>query len=87
MSPSDGKIRRVLVADDVNVLSELIATVLKDAGFITEVANDGEEALRKVASFRPDLMILDLMMPKMHGLDTLKNIKKDPATSHIGVNI
>ena len=87
MSPSDSRNHRILVADDVDVLSELIATVLKDDGFIAEEANDGEEALEKVASFKPDLVILDLMMPKMHGLDILKILKEDDNTRHIGVII
>jgi CheY-like chemotaxis protein/phosphoribosyl 1,2-cyclic phosphodiesterase len=87
MGPSIEQKRRILVADDVDVLSELISTLLSNDGFATEIANDGEEALEKVESFGPDLVILDLMMPKMHGLDILKKIKSDPATRDIGVII
>jgi len=79
--------RRILIADDVDVLSELMATVLEGDGFETERARDGEDCLEKVSIFKPDLILLDLMMPKIHGLDVLKQLKANEDTKHIGVII
>ena len=79
--------RRILIADDVEVLSDLMATVLGDDGFTTARASDGEKCLEMIAPFKPDLILLDLMMPKIHGLDILKQIKADKNTENIGVII
>jgi phosphoribosyl 1,2-cyclic phosphodiesterase/CheY-like chemotaxis protein len=84
---SSHTIRRILIADDVDVLSELMATVLENDGFKTQRAHDGEECLEMIKDFRPDLVILDLMMPKVHGLDVLKQIKSHKTTRNIGVII
>ena len=69
MGNSSKYIRRILIADDVDVVSELMATVLESDGFETIRAHDGEDCLEKVAAFKPDLILLDLMMPKIHGLE------------------
>lgn len=87
MPDSSKSVHRVLIADDVDVLSELMATVLDGEGFLTERARDGEECLEMVRSFQPDLILLDLMMPKIHGLDVLKQLKSKKETRHIGVII
>ena len=49
----------------------------------TAVATDGRQTLEKVAEFRPDLVLLDIMMPKLSGFEVCKTLKKDPETSHI----
>lgn len=87
MGNSSKNIRRILIADDVDVLSELMATVLESDGFETRRAHDGEDCLEKVPAFKPDLILLDLMMPKIHGLDVLKQLKSNKKTRHIGVII
>ena len=58
MGNSSKHIRRILIADDVDVLSELMATVLEIDGFETERAHDGEDCLEKVPAFKPDLILL-----------------------------
>jgi CheY-like chemotaxis protein len=78
---------RVLVADDDEMIVATARAILAGRGYIVEVAEDGEECLAKALSFRPDLVILDIMMPKVHGMETLKRLKADPETRHIGVII
>jgi len=77
--------RRVLVADDVKVIAQSIGWVLEEAGFETALAGDGEECLALARSFDPHVVILDLMMPKIHGIEVLKRLKSDPWTNHMAV--
>lgn len=77
--------RRVLIADDTPQILELLKRILVKAGFEVETAVDGMDALDKVLTFNPDLMFLDIMMPRVHGIDVLKQLKDNSATSHIGV--
>ncbi|MBN8645154.1 MAG: response regulator, partial [Planctomycetes bacterium] len=77
--------RRVLIADDTPQILELLKRILVKAGFEVETAVDGMDALDKVLAFNPDLMFLDIMMPRVHGIDVLKQLKENSATSHIGV--
>lgn len=77
--------RRVLIADDTPQILELLKRILVKAGFEVETAVDGMDALDKVLAFNPDLMFLDIMMPRVHGIDVLKQLKDNSATSHIGV--
>jgi two-component system response regulator MprA len=59
--------RRVLVVDDEPWLREMLQTALADAGYETRTANDGNHALAQAQTWRPDLILLDLMMPDMDG--------------------
>ena len=76
---------RVLVADDVKVIAQSISWTLEEAGYATVVAGDGEQCLELARSFEPHLVILDLMMPKLHGIEVLKRLKEDPASRNIQV--
>jgi DNA-binding response OmpR family regulator len=67
----------VLVCDDDPLLVELIEFRLKAKGFDVVTAADGEEALKKVASEKPSLVVLDAMMPRLDGLEVLGRIKDD----------
>lgn len=73
---------RVLIADDVTANSELLEAYLSSIDCDTEIAVDGNEAMEKVASFKPDLILLDVMMPKLSGFEVCKKIKSDPATAN-----
>ena len=84
---SSGAARRVLVAEDVEVTARLISWALEEAGFETAVAHDGEKCLELVGAFRPHLVILDLMMPKIHGIEVLQRLKANAETRHIEVII
>jgi CheY-like chemotaxis protein len=68
----------VLVCDDEPNLRELIRVSL-GAGYAVYEAEDGEEALALARALEPDLLILDLMMPRMNGFDVLAELKADPA--------
>lgn len=76
--------RRVLVADDVVGTVELISRALSRRGYEVAAAEDGAEAIRMVTEFRPDLVILDIMMPKVHGIDVLKAVRDDKSTRGTG---
>lgn len=70
---------KILIVEDELMLNNAYSVVLEKEGYSVEVAFNGEEALEKVAAFKPDLILLDLRMPQMSGLDFLKNYKKDTA--------
>ncbi len=67
---------KLLIADDDNEIRELLEFDLSHSGYITECAKDGEEALQKALTGNYDLILLDVMMPKMNGFDVCKNIRK-----------
>ncbi len=77
--------RRILIAEDVRTIALTVSGILKGEGFETAVAEDGEDCLTQVGDFKPDLVILDLLMPKLHGIDVLKRLKSDEETRDIGV--
>ena len=69
--------QKILIVDDDNNIAELIALYLTKECFETKIVNDGEEALREFASFRPDLIILDLMLPGMDGFEICRQIRQE----------
>ena len=76
---------RVLIADDNEANVELLEAYLGDSGLEVEiaVAVDGQDTLEKAASFKPDLILLDVMMPKLSGFEVCQKLKGDPATRGI----
>ena len=66
----------ILVVDDERVLRDGIKAVLSGEGFAVRTARDGEEALKKIAEKRPDLVLLDVMMPKMNGFRCCERIRE-----------
>jgi len=68
---------RILVVDDEKSLTILLSRILKDAGYQVETALSGEEAQKKIKSFTPNLVITDLKMPGISGLELLKETKKE----------
>ena len=78
--------QKILIVDDDNNIAELIALYLTKECFETKIVNDGEEALREFASFRPDLIILDLMLPGIPGEIVLDKIKSMMDIPIIGVS-
>src|SRR5688572_2823504 len=73
-------IGKVLVVDDVAANVELLKTLLTREGYAVVTASDGEEALEMVASAHPDLVLMDVLMPKLSGYDVCERIKHNPAT-------
>ena len=76
---------RILIADDNVPNVELLEAYLTDVDCEMAVAHDGQETLDEVARFRPDLILLDIMMPKLSGFEVCKKIKQDPGTRSIMV--
>jgi two-component system alkaline phosphatase synthesis response regulator PhoP len=70
---------QILIADDAPHIARSLSFVLQKEGFSVDVANTGEEALKKIREKRPKVVFLDIVMPKMTGLDICKEIKTDPA--------
>jgi two-component system alkaline phosphatase synthesis response regulator PhoP len=77
------KTPRILIADDNAPNRELLEALLVKIDCDTEFAVDGQDTINKVASFEPDLILLDVMMPKLNGFEVCRKIKSDPSTSHI----
>jgi DNA-binding response OmpR family regulator len=76
---------RVLVVDDDEVIRQLIAVNLTLEGFEVETAVDGRDCLDKVTEISPDVITLDVMMPRLDGWETAVQLRRDPKTSHIKV--
>ena len=77
--------KTVLVVDDLQAQLNLISGYLEQEGFKVVTAGDGNEALQKATTQHPDLVITDLVMPEMSGLEFCRKLKKDPATAAIPV--
>lgn len=76
---------RVLVIDDSKTIRRTAETLLAKAGYEVQTAEDGFEALGKVLEFRPDLVFLDIMMPRLDGYHTCALIKGNASLRHIPV--
>jgi CheY-like chemotaxis protein len=76
---------RVVVADDDDVLRDLLVLNLECEGIEVHEARDGAEALRRIVEERPDLVVLDVMMPVHDGLAVLRRLKAEPYTADIPV--
>jgi CheY-like chemotaxis protein len=76
---------KILVAEDERDIRELIAFTLRFAGFEVELASNGAEAVEKVAAAKPDLILMDVRMPRMTGYQACEALKKDPRTRDIPV--
>ncbi len=74
---------RILIADDNEANVELLEAYLGALEVETAIAVDGQNTLDKVAQFKPDLILLDIMMPKLSGFEVCERLKGDPATSGI----
>jgi CheY-like chemotaxis protein len=84
-NPQADRKSRVLIADDNQPNVELLEAFLAEVDCDIAVAVDGRDTLEKVAEFQPDLILLDVMMPKLSGFEVCKAIKSDPKTKRIMV--
>ena len=75
----------VMVIDDSLVMRKIVETCLHRAGYEVVCAEDGESALQRAQECKPDLILLDMILPKMSGPDVLKHLKSEPATVEIPV--
>ena len=76
---------RVLIVDDDAFLAGIYATKLELEGFAVLSARDGDEGLKLAAKEKPDMILLDVLMPKLDGFEVLKRLKEDPACQDIPV--
>jgi DNA-binding response OmpR family regulator len=76
---------RVLIADDNTEGAELLEAYLAGTGYEVQIVYDGDETLRKVAQWRPDVILLDIMMPKISGFEVCKRLRANPETANIVV--
>ena len=74
---------KILIADDNIQNVELLDAYLSERDYEIETAGDGAETLEKVKSFAPDLILLDIMMPKLSGFEVCEKLKSDPQTKGI----
>lgn len=77
--------KKILVVDDDRVIQQLLVVNLELEGYDVDVASDGEQALERVKGYEPDLVILDIMMPKLDGWEVCRRIKQDPATQDVPI--
>ncbi|MGE5619452.1 MAG: response regulator transcription factor [Sphingomonadaceae bacterium] len=85
MTTGDGSDKKVLVADDEEAITELVAFALELEGFQVIQAPDGPEAVRLAKEERPDLAMVDVMMPGLDGREVSRRLKEDPDTAAIPV--
>jgi len=78
---------RVLLVEDDKLLRKACEVGLQKRGITVITASDGEEGVRKARAESPDLILLDMLMPKLSGMETLAELKKDEKTRHIPVVI
>jgi PleD family two-component response regulator len=76
---------RVLIADDNPQGAELLEAYLSATEYETRIAADGEQTLQQVRAWQPDLILLDIMMPRISGFEVCKRLRADAATADIAV--
>jgi two-component system alkaline phosphatase synthesis response regulator PhoP len=80
-----GRKQRVLIADDNPQGVELLEAYLAEYDYDIETTDDGEATLQKINSWKPDLVLLDIMMPRLSGFEVCKRLRANPATRDIAV--
>lgn len=81
----DKENKKILIVDDEKTLSEMLKEYFTRHGYQVDIACDGEEGLVKTKKFRPDLILLDILMPVLDGISMLKELKADPVVAGIPV--
>ncbi len=76
---------RVLMAEDSPVNRELLREILESRGYQVDEAVDGEEALEKMGRSRPDILLLDIGMPKLDGFGVIQRVRQDPSLANLPV--
>jgi CheY-like chemotaxis protein len=77
--------KTILLVEDSKVQKRVIEKILHQANYLVLCAGDGEEALRLAAECLPDMLLLDLLLPKIGGEEVLYRLKRDPQTEHIPI--
>jgi len=79
--------KQILLVEDDPFLIDIYSTKLKDSGFSVEVASDGEQAFEKVKAKKPDLVLLDIVLPKISGWEILRKIKSEADLKNLKIII
>ena len=77
--------RKIMVVDDEPAIRDLIVAVLEDEGYAVVAATSGRRALELIESERPDLVIMDIMMPEMDGREAYRRLRELPELAHVPV--
>jgi DNA-binding response OmpR family regulator len=77
--------KKILIADDEPNIVVSLEFLMKQKGYVVKVVTNGEEVLQAVADFGPDLILLDVMMPRMSGYDVCQKVRENPAWSAIRI--
>jgi two-component system, OmpR family, alkaline phosphatase synthesis response regulator PhoP len=76
---------KILIADDEQNIVISLEFLMKREGFVVSIAQDGEEAVEKIRAELPDLVLLDVMMPKKSGFEVCQEVKSDPALQSVRI--
>ncbi|MFO1412608.1 MAG: response regulator [Burkholderiales bacterium] len=77
--------KRILIADDEPNIVVSLEFLMRQMGFEVKAVGNGEEALAALAAFAPDLMLLDVMMPKLSGYEVCQQVRANPAWAHVKI--
>ncbi len=77
--------KNILIVDDDEIIRTLVSEILKAAGYKTDTAINGRDAIEKTMAHQPDLILLDIVMPEMNGIDACRSLKANPATKNIPI--
>src|SRR3989344_4901690 len=77
--------KTILLAEDDPFIMDIYSSQLRREGFKVDIAKDGESALEKIKNSYPDLLVLDINLPKMNGCEILKILKNDPKTKNLKI--
>lgn len=83
--PNTGKPKKILIVEDDDSLASVYTTRLQAEGFDTRRVPNGEDALATTIAYQPDLILLDVMMPKVSGFDVLDILRNTPETANVKV--
>lgn len=82
---AEAKDKRVLIVDDSTTIRKSAETILSKEGYVVDTAADGFQALAKIVAFKPDIIFLDIMMPRLDGYQVCAVVKSNPEFEHIPI--
>jgi len=77
--------RKLLIIEDDRIIGSIYSKKFSAEGFDVEVAEDGQTGLERILAFRPDIVLLDLMLPKLNGLEILARVRATPEFQHLPI--
>ncbi|MBI2409776.1 response regulator [Candidatus Kaiserbacteria bacterium] len=87
MAPAEGKKGRVVLVEDDSLLSGVLTNHLREEGFDVDLITDGRQVVEKVQSWKPDIVLLDIVLPGANGFDILGELKRGESTKSIPILI